>query len=202
MTDNQTELARIKQGIENDMVCPLKDAATNIVFGKGNPDAQLFFIGEAPGEKEDLQGVPFVGAAGRELDKMLKLIGLGLSDVYIANVLKYRPPKNRDPTMDEIRRHTPYLVEQILAIKPRVIITLGNFATKFVLSEFNPDAMKNVSGISKLHGQHIPLVVDGFSCVVMPIYHPAAMLYRPQLRIAMKEDFLSLKELISGPAHT
>ena len=191
------ELEGIRERIVREMKCPLKDGATNLVFGKGNPGGQIMFIGEAPGEKEDLQGIPFVGAAGRELDKMLRLIGLSLDEVYIANVLKYRPPNNRDPAIEEIRRHTPYLVEQIKVIRPRVLITLGNFATKFVLSRFDPDGMKKVSGIGVLHGKHVPFVVDGLSCVVMPIYHPAAMLYNPKLRDVMTQDFLSLKGVLS-----
>ena len=190
------ELRRVARRIEEEMVCPLKDAATNLVFGKGNPDAEIMFIGEAPGQKEDEEGFPFVGRAGQELDTLLNVVGLSLDDVYIANVLKYRPPKNRDPTMEEIKRHTPYLVEQILTIKPRVLITLGNFSTKFVLSKFKPTEMKKVQGISKLHGRHIPFSVDGLSCTVMPIYHPAAMLYNPKLRDVMKKDFLSLKDLL------
>src|SRR3989344_5830412 len=102
------ELEQIKQSILTNLSCPLKDSAHNLVFGKGNPDAPILFIGEAPGEQEDIQGVPFVGRAGQELDKLLRSIGLTLEQVYIANILKYRPPNNRAPAMDEIRRHTPF----------------------------------------------------------------------------------------------
>lgn len=171
---------------------PLKDTATNLVFGKGNPDADILFIGEAPGEKEDLQGEPFVGAAGRELDKLLSSIGLTLKDVYIANILKYRPPGNRDPTEEEIRRHTPYLVEQIKAIKPKVICTLGNFATKFVLAGFTVEGMKRIPGISVLHGKPRNMTLEGYSFTVIPLYHPAAMLYKPPLRKVLEEDFRKL----------
>src|SRR3989344_3568304 len=123
----ETALNEIRKKILSDMTCPLKDAATNLVFGKGNPNAPILFIGEAPGEQEDKQGLPFVGAAGKQLDRLLHTIGLTLDDVYIANILKYRPPNNRNPTVDEIRRHTPYLIDQIKIINPRIIATLGNF---------------------------------------------------------------------------
>src|SRR3989344_3342514 len=154
---NLESLNRLKATILKDMVCPLKNSATNIVFGKGNPHAKIVFIGEAPGEQEDLQGIPFVGRAGKELDKLLHSIGLSLDDVYIANILKYRPPKNRDPLPDEIARHTPYLVEQIRIIKPTIIATLGNFSTKFVLAKFSCEHMKSIEGILTIHGkpQHI-----------------------------------------------
>lgn len=175
---------------------PLKEDATNIVFGKGNPQAQVLFIGEAPGKQEDLQGKPFVGAAGRELDRFLHSIGLTLDDVYIANILKYRPPNNRDPNDEEIAAHTPYLVEQIKIIEPKVICTLGNYATKFVLAGFRHDGMKRISGISNLHGKPKSMSVDGFSFVAIPLYHPAAMLYRRQLADDMAKDFLVVKEHI------
>lgn len=175
---------------------PLKETATNIVFGKGNPDAKILFIGEAPGEKEDLQGYPFVGAAGKQLDKLLKSIGLGIEDVYIANILKYRPPKNRDPNPEEIKAHTPYLIEQVKIIKPKVIATLGNYATKLVLAHFSPDGMKTIGGISGLHGKAKQMSVDGLDFFVIPLYHPAAMLYRPQLREVLEEDFRVMAETI------
>jgi len=188
----QESLNAIRQRILSDMKCPLKDAATNLVFGKGNSDAPILFIGEAPGKKEDLQGIPFVGAAGRELNKLLSGISLTLDDVYIANILKYRPPKNRNPTTEEIRRHTPYLIEQIQAIKPRVICTLGNFSTKFVLAKFDVDGMKTVNGISQLHGQKIEIEIDGETFIVFPLYHPAAMLYNPRLRKELEADMTKI----------
>ncbi|HIH24225.1 TPA: uracil-DNA glycosylase [Candidatus Woesearchaeota archaeon] len=181
------------------MDCPLKTAATNLVFGKGNPDAPIMFIGEAPGEKEDLQGIPFVGAAGRELDKLLRSISLTLDEVYIANILKYRPPGNRNPTTEEIRRHTPYLIEQIKAIKPRVICTLGNFSTKFVLAKFDIDGMQSVLGISQLHGKKIDIDIDGERFVVFPLYHPAAMLYKPPLRKELEADMIKIGIYLGKP---
>ncbi len=177
---------------------PLKDAATKLVFGKGNPDADILFIGEAPGAKEDALGEPFVGAAGRELDKLLKRIGLSLADVYIANILKYRPPGNRDPTVEEIRSHTPFLIEQVLAIQPRVIATLGNFSTKFVLAGFSVEGMQRVPGISSLHGRPRTVVLEEHQFTVFPLYHPAAMLYKPPLRQVLEEDFLALGRLLAG----
>lgn len=189
-------LLKVKNRIESELVCPLKDAATNIVFGKGNPDAQIVFIGEAPGEKEDLQGIPFVGRAGQELDKLLNKIGLTLDDVYICNILKYRPPKNRDPTIEEMKSHTPYLIEQLKIIQPKIIATLGNYSTKFVLGGFTPDNMNTVKGISVLHGKEQEVEFNGFTCKVVPIYHPAAMLYNPKLRITFEEDFLVMAGIL------
>lgn len=176
----------------------LSKQATNLVFGKGNPEAEILFIGEAPGEKEDLQGIPFVGRAGKQLDKLLNSIGLTIDDVYIANILKYRPPKNRDPNIDEIKEHTPYLIEQIKIIKPKIIATLGNYSTKFILSKCIPDEMKKIAGIATLHGKPVPVDFDGTSVIVVPIYHPAAMLYRPQLKEALEADFEIMKEIIGG----
>jgi len=175
---------------------PLKETATNLVFGKGNPDAQILFIGEAPGNNEDLQGLPFVGAAGKQLDKLLHSIDLGIEDVYIANILKYRPPNNRDPNKDEIKAHTPFLVEQIKVIKPKVIATLGNFATKFVLADFDPEGMKKIGGISTLHGEPVEKTIDGLKFMIVPIYHPAAMLYRPGIKEDLEKDFKKMKEII------
>ncbi|MBI5553176.1 MAG: uracil-DNA glycosylase, partial [Candidatus Diapherotrites archaeon] len=170
--------------------------ATNIVFGKGNPEAKIFFIGEAPGANEDLQGLPFVGAAGKELDRLLHLAGLSLEDVYVANILKYRPPGNRNPLPDEIRAHTPFLVEQIQIIAPKVVVTLGNFSTKFVLAGFDVDKMNDVEGITKLRGAPKLMQVNGFSFTVLPLFHPAAVLYRRQWQKVLEEDFLKLKDLL------
>lgn len=177
---------------------PLKDTATNLVFGKGNPQADILFIGEAPGKNEDLEGKPFVGAAGKLLNELLRGIGLTLDDVYIANILKYRPPNNRDPTDDEIRAHTPYLVEQIKIIKPKVIATLGNFATKFVLAEFNVDNMKTIPGMAKLHGKPKQIHVNKHTYTVFPLYHPAATLYKRALRPVLEADLKTMSDLITG----
>lgn len=190
-------LEDLKNKILNELDDDLSRNSNNLVFGKGNPEAEILFIGEAPGEKEDLQGIPFVGRAGKQLDQLLNKIGLTIDDVYIANILKYRPPKNRDPTHDEIVRHTPYLIEQIKIIKPKIIATLGNYSTKFVLADFNPDKMKKVEGIAKLHGKPIQKIVEDYNFTVVPIYHPAAMLYRPQLKKDFEEDFEVMRKIIS-----
>lgn len=195
------ELDKVREKILSEMQCPLKDAAKNLVFGKGNPDASILFIGEAPGAKEDELGIPFVGAAGKELDKLLRSINLTLDDVYIANILKYRPPENRDPNIDEIYRHTPYLIEQIKIIKPKIICTLGNYSTKFVLAQFNIPNMKKISGITQLHGKANPITIDGTEFLVIPLYHPAAMLYNPNLRAILAEDFLKMGEILGFEAN-
>lgn len=190
------ELDTVKNKILNELICPLKDNAKNLVFGKGNPDAKIMFIGEAPGEKEDELGMPFVGAAGKELDKLLRSINLTLEDVYIANILKYRPPNNRDPTKEEIKRHTPYLIEQIKIIRPKIICTLGNYATKFVLASFDISKMNKIEGISKIHGKVREIQIEDRVIKVIPLYHPAAMLYNPVLRNILAQDFLAVEKML------
>lgn len=190
------QLQEVQSQIESELVCPLKDAATNMVFGKGNPDADILFIGEAPGEKEDLEGIPFIGRAGKELDTLLEQIGLSLDDVYIANILKYRPPKNRNPSIEEIKNHTPYLIKQIKIIQPKIIVTLGNYSTKFILANCDLASMKSIKGISLLHGTIHTSSFDGQEFTVIPIYHPAAMLYNPRLRETFKEDFLLIADFL------
>ena len=160
------------------------------------------FIGEAPGEREDAAGVPFVGSAGKQLDKLLGSIGLGIDDVYIANILKYRPPDNRNPNDEEIRAHTPYLVDQIKIIRPKVIVTLGNFATKFIMAGFDADKMSAIEGITKLHGKMSQIKLDSSVFLVMPIYHPAAMLYNPNLRTDIESDFILLGKIINPSSST
>lgn len=177
---------------------PLQSTAKNLVFGKGNPSAAIVFIGEAPGAKEDEQGVPFVGAAGKQLDSLLHSIGLGIDDVYIANILKYRPPENRDPLPEEIRAHTPFLIEQVKAIRPRIICTLGNYATKFVLGGMSVEGMQKVPGVTALHGKTREVVFDGDVFLVMPLFHPAAMLYNPRLREALYADFAVMGKILAA----
>ena len=157
--------------------CPLADGRTNVVFGEGDPEARVLIVGEAPGKNEDLQGRPFVGAAGKLLDELLAVAGLARKDVFIANVLKCRPPGNRDPRPEEIELCTPYLREQTRTIDPEVIVTLGNFSTKFIL--------KTEVGITRLHGH----VQQAGRFKVLPIYHPAAALYDPTKRAALEDDF-------------
>lgn len=189
---NQLRLNLLKQKILSDLDCPLKDAAKNLVFGKGNLRAKIVFIGEAPGKNEDVQGIPFVGRAGNDLNKLLNSINLSLDDVYICNILKYRPPKNRDPSPLEIKSHTPYLIKQLEIIKPKLIITLGNYATKFVLSGFSPDKMNKIQGVSKLHSKPHKIKFGKKHLTVIPFYHPSAMIYNPKVRSILQEDFVSL----------
>ncbi|MGZ8622909.1 MAG: uracil-DNA glycosylase [Actinomycetota bacterium] len=160
--------------------CKLADGRTQVVFGTGSPDADLMFIGEGPGFHEDRLGEPFVGAAGQLLNRMLGEIGLDRADVYIANVVKCRPPGNRDPEPDEIETCTPWLIEQISLIQPEVIVTLGNFATKFVLN--------TTTGITRLRGE----IHEWHGRTVIPTFHPAAILHgggerSPQFA-ALRED--------------
>jgi DNA polymerase len=172
--------------IKNCNKCSLGETRTNFVFGAGNEDADILFVGEAPGFYEDRKGIPFVGAAGKLLDDLLNLIGLSRSDVYIANVLKCRPPKNRDPNPDEIELCKLYLLKQIEIIKPKAICTLGNFATRLILKE-------NIN-ISKVRGQRF----DMEKYFVFPIYHPAAALHQSTNLSTLKEDFLKLKEILDS----
>lgn len=192
----QKQLDNLKLQIETELICELKDDAIKIVFGKGSSDADIFFIGEAPGKKEDEEGIPFVGRSGQELDKQLQAIGLSLDDIYIANILKYRPPKNRNPSKEEIIAHTPYLIEQINIIQPKFIVTLGNYATKFVLTGFSPIGMNKIKGISSLHGTDQVIDLDGKSYRIFPMYHPAAMMYNGKLRESFEKDFLFLNTLL------
>lgn len=196
MANKRTRLEQIRKKILSLKTFPLKQSAANLVFGKGNPDAGILFIGEAPGRQEDLQGVPFVGAAGKELDALLKTIGLTLDQVYIANILKYRPPNNRNPSVAEIRAHTPYLIEQIEVIRPAVIATLGNFATRFILSGLDVKKMNGVPGITQLHGKSKEVRFNDHVFTVVPLYHPAAMLYNPPLRKTMEKDFKMMDNIL------
>ena len=149
----------------------------NIVVGKGNPDADILFVGEAPGRKEDEQSLPFVGAAGKNLDKLLESVGLSLNDIYVANILKCRPPENRDPLPDEIKAHTPWLLKQIKDMKPKVVCSLGNYATKFFLSLGDVDLMKKQPGITEVHGVARDIEIEGLRIKLIPLFHPAAIIY-------------------------
>ena len=194
VNDECLEELRIKT--KNEIIDELSKQAQNLVFGKGSSNAEIFFIGEAPGAKEDELGIPFVGRAGKELDKMLHSISLNLEECYIANVLKYRPPKNRDPKREEIIAHLPYLFEQIEIIKPKVLVPLGNYATKLVLSNFIPENMKHIQGVSELHAILHTIQIHNVEFQVFPIFHPSAMMYNPKLREVFKEDFKKLGEFL------
>lgn len=195
MNDKEALLEEIrKETIEADL--PLKKEAINLVFGKGKADAPILFVGEAPGRNEDLQGLPFVGAAGKNLDKLLYDVGLSLNDVYIANILKYRPPENRGPLPDEIKTHALYLIKQIRAIRPKVICSLGNYATKFFLAGMDVDKMDNQEGITKLHGKVKEIEFDGMKIRLIPLFHPAAIIYNRNLIVEWEKDLKIVKEEI------
>ena len=160
-----------------------------VVFGAGNADADLMFVGEAPGASEDEQGIPFVGRAGKLLEKLLEEIGLARSEVFICNVLKCRPPGNRDPLPAEIDNCQDYLHRQVELIEPTVICTLGNFSTKLLRGE--------QTGITRLHGQPEVLTLGRRAVRLYPIYHPAAALYTPRMLETLREDFTRLPELLA-----
>jgi uracil-DNA glycosylase family 4 len=168
--------------------CRLAQGRNQVVFGVGNPAADLMFIGEAPGFHEDKQGFPFVGQAGKLLDKLLEGIGLSRADVYIANVIKCRPPGNRDPMPDEIEACEGHLFRQVELIQPRLVGTLGNFATKLLSGK--------QLGITRVHGQEQEVTLGGRSVLLYPLYHPAAALYTPAMLKVLEEDFRRIPDLI------
>jgi DNA polymerase len=172
--------------------CALHETRTTVVFGAGNADADLMFVGEAPGANEDKMGLPFVGQAGKLLDKLLGEIGLERTDVFICNTLKCRPPGNRDPLPNEIEACQRYLRRQVELIEPVVICTLGNFATKLLRGD--------PTGISRLHGQDETHVIGSRAVRLYPIYHPAAALYTPSMLETLRADFQRLPGLLAlGP---
>src|SRR5881397_1303554 len=170
--------------------CVLAQGRTQVVFGSGNPHAELMFVGEAPGFHEDKQGVPFVGAAGQLLEQLLAGIGLTRADVYIANVLKCRPPGNRDPQPDEIEACEAHLFRQIELIEPAVVATLGNFATKLLSGR--------PLGITKVHGQEQETTLGGRTVLLYPLYHPAAALYTPAMLKVLESDFARLPAILGA----
>lgn len=188
----ETELDRLRALALGCVQCRLSETRTKVVFGSGSPDADVMFIGEAPGKNEDLQGVPFVGAAGQLLDRLLKEAGIPRDDTYIANVLKCRPPGNRDPRSDEIDACKGYLRRQIELIDPRVVMTLGNFATKLLL--------RTETGITRVRGRSYDWWRD---IVLVPTFHPAAAL-RGGDRVTdmMREDFGLMREVLDQPPTT
>ena len=167
--------------------CPLHQTRTQVVLGSGDPDADLMFVGEAPGYHEDRLGVPFVGQAGKLLDTLLAGIGLTRDDVFVANVLKCRPPGNRDPLAAEIEACEGHLFRQVGIIQPKLICTLGNFATKLISGR--PD------GISRVHGHELPIEIGGHSLLLYPLFHPAAALYTPSMLATLEADFARIPEL-------
>jgi uracil-DNA glycosylase len=183
-----TELAAFAEEVAGCTRCALAQGRTQVVFGSGHPHADLMFVGEAPGFHEDKQGVPFVGAAGKLLDQLLAEIGLNRADVFVANVLKCRPPGNRDPLPEEIEACESHLFHQIELIQPRVVATLGNFATKLLSGR--------PTGITRVHGQEQETTLGGRRVLLYPIYHPAAALYTPRMLEVLRSDFARLPELL------
>jgi len=210
MTTKQQELELIKQRILDDKVAPeLAKRATQLVFGDGNPDTELVFIGEAPGKNEDEQGKPFVGAAGKFLNEMLDMVGLKRESIYITNIVKYRPPDNRDPLPEEKRAFLPYLQAQLEVIRPKVVATLGRHS----LNCFLPDLQ-----ITKVHGQPKRIRINlrqqaakmeageaqasaeasnGFPLVILPLFHPAAALYNNSMRQTLIDDFARIPTILT-----
>jgi DNA polymerase len=166
----------------------------HMVFGEGNPDAEILFIGEAPGEWEAKKGQPFVGASGRMLNELLAGIGLARQNIYITNVVKDRPPNNRDPNKAEIELYTPYLLRQIEVIQPKVIATLGRFAMDFILETFKMP--QQGEKISDLHGRKITAQTPYGEIAVVPLYHPAVALYNQSQKQTLVEDFETLKQFV------
>ncbi len=181
-----TEFDQLRAEAESCTLCPLARTRTNVVFGVGRPDSQLMFVGEAPGRDEDLQGEPFVGRAGQLLDRLLAEVGISRDTVYIANVLKCRPPGNRNPQPVEIDACKGYLRSQIRLIRPRVVVTLGNFATKLLL--------RTEMGITRLRGQAFPWWLDA---TLVPTFHPAYALRNGERAVAtMRQDFELMRRLL------
>ena len=182
------ELESYAHGVAACTRCRLSQGRTQVVFGSGNADADVMFVGEAPGFHEDKQGLPFVGQAGKLLEKLLEGIGMSRADVYIANVLKCRPPGNRDPQPDEIEACESHLFKQIELIQPTVVATLGNFATKLLSGR--------PLGITRVHGQEQETTLGGRKVLLYPLYHPAAALYTPAMLKVLESDFARLPELL------
>lgn len=180
--ERRDELVVLYKHLRDEHQCPLRATRTKLVFGAGNADADLMFVGEAPGAQEDLQGLPFVGRAGRLLDELLAEVGLDRErDVFVANVLKCRPPGNRDPLPEEIAECSPHLFRQIELIRPRLVCTLGNFATKLLSG--------SPQGITRVHGTLQEVTLGGLDIRLFPLFHPAAALRTPSVKELLRADF-------------
>jgi DNA polymerase len=186
--EHADELAAYAESVAGCTRSRLAQGRTQVVFGAGNPRADLMFVGEAPGFHEDKQGLPFVGQAGKLLEKLLGGIGLTRADVYIANVLMCRPPGNRDPQPDEIEACESHLFKKLELIEPTIVATLGNFATKLLSGR--------PLGITRVHGQEQETTIGGRTVLLYPLYHPAAALYTPAMLKVLESDFARLPELL------
>jgi len=192
--NKKAELEIIAEEIKRCTKCPLYRNRKNAVPGEGDPNSEIMFIGEAPGYHEDIQGRPFVGSAGKLLTKLINDIGLSRDKVFITNVVKCRPPNNRDPMREEIEACKPYLLKQIEIIKPRIIVTLGRHSTLTILNHIGV----KVSGISSVRGKIFEAEMLGLKIRVIPVYHPAAALYNPGLKKKLEEDFKLIKLVLTG----
>jgi len=191
--ERREELKALWQQASTCTRCPqLAATRQSVVFGSGNADAELMFVGEAPGANEDRQGLPFVGQAGRLLDQLLGEIGLARADVFVANTLKCRPPGNRDPLPQEIEACQDYLYRQLELIEPRVVCTLGNFATKLLRAD-------PATGITRLHGREEVRRIGPRTVRLYPLYHPAAALYTPAMLDTLRADFARIPDLLAQP---
>jgi DNA polymerase len=190
--ERREELKRVYEEARGCTRCALSATRTSVVFGAGHADADLMFVGEAPGANEDRAGLPFVGQAGRLLDRLLAEIGLERGQVFITNVLMCRPPQNRDPHPSEIEACSPYLRRKVGLIQPRVVCTLGNFATKLLRAD--------ATGITRVHGRDEVRTIGSRAVRVYPLFHPAAALYTPALQETLRADFARLPELLARPA--
>ncbi len=179
------ELLDLERKIKRCKKCSLWHQRINAVPGEGSSKAKIMLIGEAPGRNEDIKGRPFVGAAGKILDRLLQSIRLKRKGIFISNILHCRPPRNRNPRTIEIKACTPYLNKQIQILKPKIICSLGNFATAYILKKFELKAKAEVEGISKLHGK----VFKVKNTKIIPLYHPAAAVYNPHMFKTLLEDF-------------
>jgi uracil-DNA glycosylase family 4 len=188
----RAELVDLYKQVESCTRCPLHETRTRTVFGAGDADAEVMFVGEAPGAEEDTQGLPFVGRAGQLLNQLLEGIGLSREEVFIANVLKSRPPGNRDPQPLEIEACRPYLFEQVRLIEPKVVCTLGNFSTKLLSG--NPAGITRVRGTPQVHE------LGGRTVFLLPLFHPAAALRTPAMKETLRADLGLLPELLAGPS--
>src|SRR3954469_19393198 len=186
--DRRADLVELYRELHADHGCPLAASRTNLVFGMGNADAELMFVGEAPGKNEDLQGKPFVGQAGQLLDRLLNEIGMERSQVFVANVLKCRPPGNRDPLPEEIEECKPYLMRQIQLIEPKMICTLGNFATKTITG--------SPVGITRVCGRPQQRELAGLDVTIYPLFHPAAALRSTGCLNDLREHVARIPELL------
>src|SRR3954451_24321952 len=186
--ERRADLVALYRELNDQHGCPLAETRTHVVFGMGNADADLMFVGEAPCATEDQEGKPFVGRAGRLLDELLAEIGLSRWDVFISNILQCRPPGNRDPLPDEIEEFKPYLMRKIDLIEPKVIATLGNFATKTIT--------ESPVGITRCCGRPQERTVAGLDLIVYPLFHPAAALRTPKVLEQLRDDFSRLPGLL------